>query len=284
MSEQTYYEGSDFGGYGYVTLEQVVNDYMASKQPDDYDALAPRHLVVNHARWGLRELYFDALREIKAIEVDLSETLSIPLPPDYVDYVRISWVDELGTLYPMAENKSLSISQVYLQDNEYNLLFDIDGNVLQGSATTQALINAEGEGVKEYNICSPGFTPNLDRSKVFENGSYRIDKDAGLIRFDSSVYSKSVVLEYISDGLYFDTVKGEDDSKARVHKYAEQALHDYIYYKLIKKRKNVPRYAQLAAEKEWYNSKRRAKRRINQANVAELLQAIRGGDVWNQFN
>lgn len=284
MSEQTYYEGSDYGDYGYVTLEQIVNDYMASKQPDDYDAMSPRYLVINHARWGLRDLYFDALREIKAIELDLGPNLAVVLPPDYVDYVRISWVDEYGTMYPMAENNTLSISKVYLQDSDYNILFDIDGNILEGTPATQTLLNIDGEGIREYNICGPGFTPNIDRSKVYENGSYRIDKEAGLIRFDSTVYTKSVVLEYVSDGLYFDPVKGEDETKARVHKYAEQALRNYIYWKLIEKKRHVPRYEKLAARKEYFNSKRIAKRRINQGSVAELLQSVRGGDVWNPLS
>jgi hypothetical protein len=283
-TEQDYYTGSEYGSYPYVTLKQVVNDYMASRQKDDYDALAPRHVILNHARRGMRELYMDVSREVRAIEIDVSDTLSIPMPPDYIDYVRVSWVDKYGNLYPITENKSLSISRVYLQDHEYNILFDNDGNVLYGSAATQALQNVDGDTVKEYDIIRPGFTPNQDRTKVFENGSFVVDREDGLLRFDSTVHSKSVVLEYISDGLYTDPNRGETDSKVRIHKYAESALHNYIYWQSIAKRRNVPRYAVIAAKNDYYNSKRVARRRLTSTNVQELLQAARGADMWAPKN
>jgi hypothetical protein len=281
MSEQTYYEGSEFGNYQYTTLTQVVDDYMSSRTKDSYDFDQPRHLVINHARWGLRELYFDAMQKVRAIELALGSTLAVKLPPDYVDYVRISWVDDYGKLYPMAENKTLSISRQYLQDSNYDLLFDGSGNILQGTPYTQTLGSAtNSDGYTDQDITVRTFRPNLDKSERFPNGGYRIDKDAGLIRFDSSVYTKSIVLEYISDGLYFDTNKGEDASSVKVHKYAEQALHDFIYWKLIRRNKNVPFNEKQSAKKDYYNAKRVARRRISQHTADELLQAVKASNVW----
>lgn len=285
-TEQGYYEGGEYGGYQNLTLVELVNDYMANRDPDDYDFGVPRHKVIYNARRAIRELYFDAMRDIRAIELDVSETLSIPIPYDYIDYVRISWVDVNGNIYPMAQNNSLSIAKQYLQDADFNLLFDAQGYVLLGTPTTQAYSDDGGNGVKEYNLCNTrnGFAPNLDRSKVYENGSYRIDKDAGLIRFSSEVYTKSVLIEYVSDGLYVDPDKGFNESDISIHKHAEAAVESYIYYKNIWKRRNVPRYAQLAARKEWYNEKRKAKRRSAQFTARELRQALRSANTWISRN
>jgi hypothetical protein len=41
----------------------------------------------------------NALQEVKAVELELGDTLDITLPPDYVSYVRISYVNpETGEL------------------------------------------------------------------------------------------------------------------------------------------------------------------------------------------
>ena len=281
MSEQAYLDdSSQWGDYSYVTMEQVINDYMANRSEDDYTGNTPRHRVVYQAMRGVRELYYDIMQEIKAIELDLSSSLQITLPEDYVNYVRISWVDERGVLYPMTENKTLSISRVYLQDNNFNILFDNDGNILETSETLDPNEDPNGENVNRYEFCFTGFNPNEDLSKKNPNGSYRIDKNDGVIRFSSDVFSKSIVLEYISDGLYFDTNKGETDSEIKVHKFAESALLDFIFYNLIKQNRHVPANEKARAKKEYYNSRRIAKRRLNQSNKFELLQAFKKSEKW----
>lgn len=280
MSEQTYLaDSTQWGNYSYVTLEQVVIDYMASLDSDDYTYNVDRYKVVYQAKQGLRELCYDVLREIKAIELDLGSTLQVVLPPDYVDYVRLSWSDHKGNLYPLAENRNLSISKVYLQDNNYNILFDGSGNILE-SSTPKDPVGDTNERLNFYDFCVSDFSPNVNRAEVYGNGSYRIDKDAGVIRFSSDVESRSIVMEYISDGLYFDTNKGETETSIRVPKYAQQALLDRIYYYLIKNRRNVPYNEKVRARKEYYNSNRVAKRRINAANKEELVQAMKGSSVW----
>lgn len=279
-TEQTYFDSGDHGGSMYVTLEQIVNDYMAGRDPDDYDANTPRHVILGRAKRAVRELHMDVMREIRGEELQIGENLQATLPYDYLDYVRISWVDEYGNVFPISENKSLSIANQYLQDSDYNFLYDVDGFRLEGTPTTQLYQENNGNGIKEYNIAGTAFAPNLDRSEQFEDGSYRIDKGDGVIRFDSNIYTKNILLEYVSDGLYVDVDKGFNEAGIRVHKHAEMAMHSYIHYYNIRKRRNVPRYAIAAARKEWFNDKRRAKRRMQQFTAQELYQQIKASDVW----
>ena len=92
MSEQAYLDDStQWGDYSYITMEQIINDFMANRSPDDYTSTVARHRVLYQAMRGIRELYYDVMQEIKAIELDLSSALQVVLPEDYVNYVRISW-------------------------------------------------------------------------------------------------------------------------------------------------------------------------------------------------
>ena len=281
-SFEYYSDPSQYGNYQYVTLEDIVNNFIMSSDQDDYTSLTARYKILYQARRAFRELYFDVMQEIRAIELDLSPTLTVTLPPDFVNYVRISWVDENGVLHPMAADMNKSIAQVYLQDHEYNLLFDSNGCVLQSynegldvnTADQVALANKN----RHYTICND-FIPNKNFSNVFVNGKYRIDKSAGLIHFGSDSFGKSIVLEYISDGL-FTGCEGRPEKDLRIHKFAESAVLDYIYYELIKNRRNVPANEKMRARKEYFNNRRLAKRRMNTMRKDELIQTMKGANKW----
>src|SRR5690606_38311085 len=258
MSSAEYYENPNvWGNYQYVTLNDVVNNYMAGRSSDDFTSLEPRHRVLLQARRGFRELYYDVAREIRAVELELSPLLNITVPPDFVNFVRISWVDEHGQLHPMVIDRSMSIAERYLQDNEYNILFDDEGCVLQddGLSPQVDLVNTKRRG---YNFCASSFQPNLDLSRVFKNGRFNFDRSSGVIQFGSEVFGKHIVLEYISDGIYTGC-EGRPEVDIRIHKFAETAIMDFIYYELIKNRRNVPANEKARARKEFFNSRRIAK-------------------------
>jgi hypothetical protein len=279
MSNLPYFEdSSQHGNYQYVLLSQIIDDYMANLDPDDYTSTTLRHRVLYNAMRGVRELYYDVMQEIRAVELDLGPTLTVTLPPDYVNYVRISWVDEAGKLHPMTADNSSNIARDYLQDHEYNFLLDGNGCVTMGTGTRpQPYGSIDLAEQKEYKLAS-GYTPNVNLSNFHKNGSFRLDKQNGLIQFDSNAESKTIVIEYISDGLFSDTCGG-GEGEIKVHKFAEQALIDWIYYSLIKQRRNVPANEKMRARKEYYNSRRIAGRRINTLRKEELIQAMSGSTM-----
>ena len=283
MASIDYYnDPTKWGDYQYLTLEEVINNYLMSRDDDDYTAHTPRHKVLYQAMRGLREFYFDVLQEVRAIELELSPALTVTLPPDFINYVRISWVDEFGQLHPMAVDNRTSIAQEYLQDDDYNLLFDENGCVLQGDSgntpePTQTIDS--NSDIFQYTFCDVGFAPNANMSEYFKNGKYKLDRNRGVISFGSNVEGKDIVLEYISDGLYTDC-EGRPEAEIRVNKFAETALLDFIYYQLIKNRRTVPYNEKMRARKEYHNSRRIAKTRINTLRKDELLQVFRGSSKW----
>lgn len=287
-----YYSNPDLhGNYQYITLEDIINNFMMSGDDDDYTSTVDRYKVLFQARRAFRELYFNAMREIRGIQLELSPQLTVTLPPDFVNYVRISWVDDNGLLRPMAENSNMDISAVYLQDNNYEILFDDEGCPLQSYNEGLDLNPETGEAAVpdrstisecawRYQFCNTyNFQPNKNFANIYGNGQYRIDKNRGLIHFGSDAFGKHIVLEYISDGLYTGC-EGSPEADLKIHKFAETACYDFIYWKLIERRRNVPANEKARARKEWFNSRRLVKRQMNTIRASELRQVFKGSNKW----
>lgn len=274
-----YQDESQFGDYQYSTLEEIVNNFMYEQDDDSYVSQVDRGRVALFGKKGVRELYFDVVNEIISIELDLNPQLTIALPHDYINYTRISWVDVRGKLHPLAIDYSNNLAQAYLQDNNYDFLYDINGDILKGSHIQNLPENdailGDGDSNQEFvtTLNSRGF--NTDRSKIFKNGSFRIDKTKGVIQFSSIVTGRTIVLDYISDGLF-----QRLDSEIKIHKFAEEALYNWIYFKLIKRKRSVPEREKARAEREWFTSRRLAKKRISPINYENVKQILKGSSKW----
>lgn len=277
LDNDYYNNDQNHGNYQYTTIKDIVNNFMFSQTDDSYVANVNRNNVSYHAKRAVQELYYDVVNEIIRIEFDLNPTLIIPLPHDYVSYVRISWVDDRGKLHPLSVNNSCNLAQAYLQDHDFEYLYNDEGDILQGNHLQETEPTG---GIPDDNYHDPGYygadgigTPcfNANLSQNFRNGSYIIDRDRGIIQFSSAVQGRTISIEYISDGLFQRT-----DAEIRINKFAEQAVYDFIYFNLVKTHRNVPEREKFRAERTWYNSRRVAKRRIQPVRYEEFRQIMRG--------
>lgn len=277
MNPQEYYENEDnHGSYSYETLENLVNNYQEGFTGDDsLVGDVPRRKILFWMKKGIQEFTYNALREIKAVELELTDNLDIILPPDYVEYVRISWLDtDTGNLRPMSENKRLVLATSYLQDHQANILFDNNGYILEGTTATELVNNNQSNSsVREYCFCGDADW-SIDTGKNY-NGSFNIDKRVGRIHFSSDIATKIVVLEYVSDGLEYES---EDDIK--VSKLAEQALYSWCTYNLLSNRVGVPDYEKRRVKREWDKEYRNAKVRLMNIKIAEFTQRLKGHNRW----
>ena len=110
-SEASYYDDSaSFGDYQFVSLNDVVNQFMVVYVGEDkLISKASRTDVAFHAQRGLAEMSFDTLKSCKAQEITLPPSLQMILPQDYVNYTKISWVDSAGIkhlLYPTSKTSN----------------------------------------------------------------------------------------------------------------------------------------------------------------------------------
>ena len=123
-------EGANLGSYQYVSLYDIVNNFMLM--------YAGNHSLVNnedrfkvlfHAKRAIQELNYDAFKEVKVLQLTITDQYRFILPSDFVNWVRISMYKN-GYLYPLTENIQVNYAKSYLQDNNERILFDVDGNAL----------------------------------------------------------------------------------------------------------------------------------------------------------
>lgn len=292
QNPQVYYENEEnHGNYVYVTLESIVNTFLLA-QTGDRTVIGgvPRHLVLHWAKKGIQEFTFDALREVKQVELSLGDTLDIILPPDYINYVRISYVNEqTGALMPLSRNNKIALAASYLQDNNAEILFDDDGEILKGTTLHQALIDRPTNvnvlpilscdttcnGCSYYGSGCPN--PTMFRADPTRNanGYFQIDTRQGKIHFSSDNASRTIMLEYISDGLEYNS-----DSDIRVNKLAETALYDYISWNILNNDLNVQEYIVQRAKKKYDTSYRNAKIRLMNLKPNEVIFTLRGRNKY----
>jgi len=287
-------EDSNWGSYQYVTLEDIVNNFMLMFQGNnEIINNINRYQVLFHAKRGIQELNYDAMKEIKILELKVCDQLRFVLPQDYVNWVRIN-LEEDGMLYPLTENIQTNWSGAYLQDNDCRILFDIDGAVLKPAdswfdiqrldGTQKNMYPGNGPYAGKMGYCIDGkwcfdysvgknFGMNTETANV--NPTFSINKKAGVINFNSSMMDKFVVLEYVSDGL-----ESGDDSSVSVNKLFEEFIYAYIKYSILNGRFGVQEYVINRARKDKSSLLRNAKLRLSNIHPGRLLMNMRGQNKW----
>ena len=285
-------EEANQGSYQYITLQDIVNNFMLMYQ-GNHELInnINRYQVLFYAKRGVQELNYDAMKEIKILQLDVGNNSRFVLPSDYVNWVRISQLRN-GVLYPMSENIQTNWSSAYLQDNNSNILFDQDGNALSPQESqidmsrgrvgiylnNQSIFNnQEGtcvDGCWYFNYAI-GARFGLTTETANANPTFSIDKSAGVINFSSIGGSASVVLEYVSDGM-----ENGDDSKVSVNKLFEEYIYAYIKYSILNSRLGVQEYVVNRARKDKSSLLRNAKIRLSNIHPGRLLMNLRGQDKW----
>ena len=291
---------AEFPGTGYysrTTIEDVINNFIISHTGmDKVLAKVPRHEVAYWAQRGVQEFSYDILLSEKNIEFELSESLSWALPSDYVNYVKLVWVDAFGNDRTIHTSRISNAKQGLLQDSSYNQIYDNEGNqtVAGKSVSTerfqednveaaaadrlrQDAYGFNGDDIYDY-YYSGYFGRRYGIDPQFENynGTFQMDLVAGIIYFDSAFQAGDIIgLRYISDGLG----DGDDLATVYVPKLAEDALYAFMLYNMTKIRPAAANLAPLY-QKEMRAKMRNAKLRLSNYKTEELAQVLRGRAKW----
>ena len=273
------------GKYQYVSMDNIINNFLFSYVGQDkIIPRANRSDVAFHAQRGLAELSYDTLRVEKSQEIEIPDSLTMILPHDYVNYVKLSWLETTTgierILYPVRVTGN---PKALLQDSDYNYLFDdTSGELLEGdpsetwkgykSETTSEATDAK-DTLKDLEAHNVGGRYGIDPQYAQANGSFFIDNVRGKIHFSSNLGNKIIVLRYISDTL-------GTDGEMQIHKFAEEALYKWIIYGLVSTRSNIPEYIVNRYRKERFAATRKAKLRLSNLKAEELAQVMRGKSKW----
>tara|TARA_R100001594_G_scaffold143877_2_gene192336 strand:+ start:684 stop:2243 length:1560 start_codon:yes stop_codon:yes gene_type:complete len=119
-TQRLYYDDdSNFGSYQFVSLEDIINQFMVAYVGEEkIISKARRTDVAFHAQRALAELSFDTFKSIKSQEIELPPTLTMKLPHDYVNYTSLSWSDGAGIKHPLYPTKHTSNPFKIQQDDD----------------------------------------------------------------------------------------------------------------------------------------------------------------------
>jgi len=133
LNSKIYYDGGDgvqnnggnYGNYQFTSLEDIINSFMVAYVGEDKIISKVRRTdVAFHAQRALAELSFDTFKSIKSFEIEVPSILTMPLPQDYVHYVKLSWVDDAGIYHPIHPSSKTGNPTAYQQETNGNLKFE----------------------------------------------------------------------------------------------------------------------------------------------------------------
>tara|TARA_R100000664_G_C2746361_1_gene134045 strand:+ start:767 stop:1672 length:906 start_codon:yes stop_codon:yes gene_type:complete len=289
QTQAQYYSSNNsanYGDYQFVSLENIINAFMYIYVGEGkIIPKANRTDVQFHAMRAIQELSYDVFRSFKSQEIEVPNTLSMTLPQDYVNYIKLVRVGSDGIerrLYPASKTSDpFAISQ----DSDGNYQFhDVSNNGEVDTLTEQTPSNTSdsfGDTVptdyhlydinyaSDVEISTEGRRYGLDPQHSYVNGSFFIDNLRGLIKFGSSLSGETITLHYVSDGL-------GTDSEMVVHKFCEEACYKHIAYGILSTRSNIPEYLVQRYKKERFAESRKAKIRLSNIKIEEFAQVLKG--------
>ena len=288
----------NYGTYQYVKLSDIIDNYMVGYVGDGkIIQQAKKSDVLFFAKRSLQEFSYDTLKSIKSQELTIPESLQLIMPQDYVNYVSLSWIDNLGVKRPIYPNNNLTTNPYskLLQDNKGIPTQDNFGEDLVGTSLTverwrdanDKLINNQAYNQfwddAAYGLYADGFYGSgpwnwgrlygLDPQKSQVNGWFGINERDGMFTFSSNLVDRLIVLEYISDGLAYDL-------DTRVPKLAEEAMYMSISYNLLANRANTSEGIIARFKKDRRAALRNAKIRLSNIKLEEIVQVMRGKSKW----
>ena len=269
----------EYGNYQNIKLKDIVNNFLISYVGENkIISKIKRADVAFHAQRAIQELSYDTFRSSKSQEIEIPPSLTMPIPHDYVNYIKVTWIDDRGLEYTMFPARKTSNPQALLQDNDYNYVIAADGTITYAEnsetwkkykANKPSEIKTDKDYLEERALYSTGGRYGITPEYTQDNGVFFVDQIRGRIHVSSNVEGKIIILHYISDGLAV-------DGDMMVHKFAEEAVYKYIAHAILSTRIQTPEYVIRRFKKERFAEIRKAKLRLSNLKTEELTQVMRG--------
>jgi hypothetical protein len=285
----------NYGSYEYIKLADAIDNFMVGYVGDGkLIQNAKKSDVLFFAKRSLQEFSYDTLKSIHSQELNIPASLSVILPQDYVNYVRVSWIDQLGVkriIYP-ANNLTIAPFGTPIQDQVGVPTQDNFGENIEGTSLTVERWKSANDNLINGNLVNDinelaefrnayGFNGSwnwgrqygLDPQLSQVNGWFNMDEREGKMSFSSNLAGKLIVLEYVSDGLGYDL-----DTK--VPKLAEDALYASILHSIVSTRSGQQEYLVQRLQKDRRAKLRNTKIRLSNIKLDEIVQVMRGKSKW----
>jgi len=285
----------NYGGYEYITLNDAIDNFMVGYVGDGKILQkADKSDVLFFAKRSLQEFSYDTLKSIHSQELTVPASLSVALPQDYVNYVRVSRIDSLGIkriIYPV-NNLTINPYNNPVQDAAGVPTQDNFGNNIEGTSITEERWDKANLNLLNFNLLDNfddfaywwnlyGFDGNFNTGRLYGldpqtsqiNGWFSINHREGKMSFSNGLANELIVLEYISDGL-------GSDLDTKVPKLAEDALYASILYNIVSVRASQDPNTVMRLRRDRSSKLRNAKIRLSNIKLDEIVQVMRGKSKW----
>lgn len=151
QSSRSYYANENYGKHQFVSLDDIINQFMLVYV--GHEKIINKARRVDVAFWAQRalaELSFDTLKSFKSWEELIPPSLQVPLPQDYVNYTKLSWVDQSGIKHPIYPTKHTSspVTSV-VKDDDGDYVFNTNGTLTKKG---EILRNTGFIGLNDANV------------------------------------------------------------------------------------------------------------------------------------
>lgn len=260
-------------GRNYVKLSEIINNYKTSQSEDSYDKYSTIPQLRDAAFSVLKELSPQFSMGFKAVRLDVNtNNYTVALPNDFLKETLVSVLDpETCTLIPLGKRDKMNIASDYVLNSAGDPVLDADGIEELSAIVCTPDTNTDYFYDYPY-LYQRWVNPSLGRQYGQGGGNnafgyYRFNPQDNYFNLELSKSIDKIVLEYQADV----TMQGDPDVDALL----EDAIGDGIYYRLIRRKNNVPANEKERAKREWNNSLRLAKRQLNSLSKSEWLQQFR---------
>ena len=279
-----YYTGNNYGSYIYISLDDIINNFIVAYiGAGKLIPSAKRTDIMFHAKRGLQEFSYDTLKVIKSQELTIPPSLSLAIPQDYVNYVKLSWIDDAGAkhiIYPTRVTSNPT--ELPIQDNTGQPTQDQAGaNLLSQQSITEERWQSQDQTNNlrpddykyPFNEDLLGQRYGLQPEEAQVNGKFTINERTGTFSFTSDLAGKLIILEYISDNLAY-------DADMKVPKMAEEAMYMHIAYSILAGRSGIPEYVVQRFKRDRSSALRNAKIRLSNIKIEDIAQVFRNKSKW----
>ena len=184
---------SELGENRFISLEDIINNYMVLYVDSDNHGNVSRTKVEAFAQRGIQEYSYDTFK-VKTWEYEVIDRATFPMPQDFVELVGMNYVDERGIERWVHPRRNSSNPRSPLQfDNtptwDENALYD-NGDVvrimLDGETSTRVFVYL---GADQTNS-EPSLTNTDWQEGSYGDNGYVYNSAGNIIFFENSSYTK----------------------------------------------------------------------------------------------
>jgi len=214
-TEYNYYNGNDFGGYQFISLDHIINNFMIAYVGEG--KIIPkikRTDVAFHAQRAIQELSYDTFKSTKSQEIEIPPSLTMLLPQDYINYVKLTWSDSSGIEHVIYPARKTSNPRAIKQNSDGSYVFNNDTTLAEQISPNSTSETHETQSFPSTNTISINDTDGntvTDISSELSIGMELHGTDANgddippgtyITAFDTASLSVAYINQEIPSGVY----------------------------------------------------------------------------------